>query len=363
MNDQISLSLARPSALRARSISAENRTGARGAGGAAEEGTGAHAARRLGRGWKISPSLALPAGETTVLADLDGPGLVTHVWLSIRPEWWRTLVLRMFWDGADQPSVEVPLGDFFGLGWSAYAPLRSKYVVSAPYCALNTYWPMPFGRHARITLENLSDVDAILYYYIDYAVGAIPEDAMYFHSTWRRSNPVEDGIHRILEVEGAGKYVGTYMAVGVTHPGWWGEGEFKFYLDDDVEFPTICGTGTEDFFGGAWDFEVPGAGYVEFESPYLGLHQVIRPDGLYQSQQRFGMYRWHELDAVTFDTRLRVEVQDLGWLREGEYLVRRDDIATTATWYGTSPRAAGSDALSIPSMLVTSHPHRTVHGE
>lgn len=362
MSDQISLSLTRPSGLKSRSISGENLTGERGAGGAATEGTGAHPARSLGQGWKISPSVPLPAGATTVLADIEGPGVLTHLWLSIPPEWWRTLVLRVHWDGDEHPSVELPLGDFFGLGWAAYAPLRSKYIVSAPYCALNSYWPMPFQRHARVTLENVSDVDAILYYYIDYAVGPIPADAMYFHATWRRSNPVQGGIHRILEIEGPGKYVGTYMAIGVNHPGWWGEGEFKFYIDDDGEFPTICGTGTEDFFGGAWDFEVPGVGYVEFDSAYLGLHQIIRPDGLYGSQQRFGMYRWHELDAVTFDSGLRVEVQDLGWLREGEYLVRQDDIATVASWYAPLPRAAGSDELSVSSMLVTSHPQRTVHG-
>ena len=287
-----SLGLARPSHMKSRSISGENPTGAPGAGGAATSGTGAHAARSLGQGWKISPSIALPAGQTVILADVTGPGVLQHFWLSIPPEWWRSLVIRMYWDGAVLPSVEVPLGDFFGLGWATYAPLFSKYVVSAPYCALNTYWPMPFHQEARVTLENVTDQDGILYYYIDYSVGAIPGDAMLFHTTWRRSNPVEAGMHTVLDVKASGKYVGTYMAVGVGHPGWWGEGEFKFYIDDDIEFPTICGTGTEDFFGGAWDFEVPGAGYTSYSSPYLGLHQIIRPDGLYQSQQRFGMYRW-----------------------------------------------------------------------
>ena len=228
------------------------------------------------------------------------------------------MVLRMYWDGDERPSVEVPLGDFFGLGWDAFAPLSSKYVVSAPYCALNTYWPMPFRGQARVTVENLTSRAAVLYYYIDYGLGEIPDDSMYFHATWHRDNPVKDGIHHVLRAAGPGKYVGTYMAVGVNHPGWWGEGEVKFYIDGDSEFPTICGTGTEDFFGGAWDFEVPGVGYSMYSAPYLGLHQVIGPDGLYNSQQRFGMYRWHELDPVTFDTGLRVDVQDLGWLQEGE---------------------------------------------
>ncbi len=360
MSDE-SFAIARSSRLKSRSISGENPTGAPGAGGMATEGTGAEAARHLGQGWKVSPSIPVPAGAEVTLADIEGPGVLQHLWLSIPPKWWRSMVIRVYWDGQSEASVEVPLGDFFGLGWAEYAPLLSKYVVSAPYCALNTYWPMPFRRHARVTLENLTDQDAILYYYLDYAIGEIPDDAMYFQSTWRRSNPVSEGVHRVVEASIAGKYVGTYMALGVNHPGWWGEGEFKFYLDDDSDYPTICGTGTEDYFGGAWDFEVPGAGYTEFSSQYLGLHQVIRSDGLYNSQQRFGMYRWHELDSVSFESRLRVEVQDLGWLREGEYLVRRDDIATTAFWYAAQPCPAGSDSLSIDSMLVTSHPKRSVH--
>jgi hypothetical protein len=273
------------------------------------------------------------------------------------------MVFRAYWDDQPEASVEVPLGDLFGLGWAEYAPLLSKYVVPAPYCALNTYWPMPFQRHARVTLENLTDRDAILYYYIDYGLGEIPSDAMYFHSTWRRSNPVRDGLHTLVEASGAGKYVGTYLAIGVNHPGWWGEGEFKFYIDDDSDFPTICGTGTEDYFGGAWDFEVPGTGYTEFVSSYLGLHQILRPDGLYNSQQRFGMYRWHEMDPVNFGSALRVEVQDLGWLREGEYLVRKDDIATTASWYAAEAQPSGSHPLTVATLLVTSHPARSVHSD
>jgi hypothetical protein len=353
--------ITRRSALKSRSISGENLTGAPGSGGMATQGTGADPARRLGQGWKVSPSIPVPARTEVTLADIDGPGVLQHLWLSIPPQWWRSMVLRIYWDGSERPSVEVPLGDFFGLGWDTFATLSSKYVVSAPYCALNSYWPLPFHGHARVTLENLRDLDAVLYYYIDYGLGEIPADSMYFHGTWHRDNPVRDGIHAVLDAEGPGKYVGTYLAVGVNHPGWWGEGEVKFYIDDDGDFPTICGTGTEDFFGGAWDFEVPGAGYTAYSTHYVGLHQIVRPDGLYQSQQRFGMYRWHELDPVNFEARLRVEVQDLGWLREGEYLVRADDLASTAFWYAAAPRAAGSDALSIDSMLVSSHPARSVH--
>src|SRR5699024_8684236 len=121
---------------------------------------------------------------------------------------------------------------------------------------------------------------------------------------------------------------------------WWGEGEVKHYLDGDREHPTICGTGTEDYFGGAWNFDVPGQGYTAFSTPYLGMHQVIRPDGLYDSQQRFGMYRWHVLDPIHFETDLTVDVQALGWRSGGRYLPLQDDIASTAFFYLDAPTAA-----------------------
>ena len=135
-------------------------------------------------------------------------------------------------------------------------------------------------------------------------------------------------------IEGRGHYAGTYMAWGVNSTGWWGEGELKFYMDDDKEYPTICGTGTEDYFGGAWNFDVPGQGYTAFTTPFLGMPQVIRPDGLYESQQRFGMYRWHTPDQIRFSERLsRVDVQTLGWRSKGRYRQLRDDVATTAFFY------------------------------
>lgn len=349
------------SRLRSRSISGENPSGEAGHGGRAVDGTGVRVAAHLGQGWKISPSIPVPAHVETTLADVQESGVLQHIWLSIPPHWWRRMVLRMYWDGSPEPSVAVPLGDFFSLGWETFAPVNSKYVVSAPYCALNSYWPMPFHERARVTIENMTDDDAILYYYIDYGLGALSQDVMYFHATWCRSNPVRDGIHTILDAAVTGKYVGTYMAVGVNSPGWWGEGEVKFYLDGDTEFPTICGTGTEDYFGGAWDFEVPGHGYTTFSTPYLGLPQVTHPDGLYNSQQRFGMYRWHELDAVNFDSSARVTVQDLGWNPNRTYLVRSDDIASTAFWYAEGPTRSNSQEMSLARMQVSSYPSGSVH--
>lgn len=346
--------LARPSALASRSISPENPTGLPGQGGRATTGTGAEAARDLGVGWKVSPSMPLPARSVVELAAIEGSGMLQHLWVPVRPEWWRRLVIRFYWDGADEPSIELPIGDLFGLGWDEFTVFSSSRVVTAPYCGLNVYWPMPFRTGARVTIENISDDETFLYYYLDYGLGEVPDDAMYLHATWNRSNPVEGGIHTLLDVSGAGKYVGTYLAVGVNHPGWWGEGELKFFLDDDGEFATIVGTGTEDYFGGAWNFDVPGRGYTPYFSERVGLHQVIRPDGLYSSQTRFGMYRWHSDDAVAFTSRLRVTVQNLGWKPDWRYLVRRDDIASTSFWYATSPRASGTPALDADVLLVAS---------
>jgi hypothetical protein len=320
-----------------RSISPENPTGASGGGGRATEGTGAPAARDLGPGWKVSPSIEVPAGTTAVLADIGGPGRITHIWLTTHPDHWRSMVLRAHWDGDPEPAVEVPLGDFFGQGWGRFAQLSSAMVAVNPHGGMNSYWPMPFRAGARLSCENLSDRPAILYFQITYDEGGDETGSGYLHAQWRRSNPVRGGLHTLLEdVRGAGQYVGTYLAWGVNSRGWWGEGEVKFHLDGDGDgggFPTICGTGTEDYVGGAWNFDVPGQGYTAYSTPYLGLHQIIRPDGLYESQQRFGLYRWHVPDPIRFARDLRVEIQALGWRSGGRYLRRHDDIASTALFY------------------------------
>ncbi|MBM7789039.1 glycoside hydrolase family 172 protein [Tenggerimyces flavus] len=340
-----------------RSISAENPTGEKGKGGAATEGTGAKAARDLGLGWKVSPSIHIESGEVATLADIQGAGGIQHIWLTTHTNNWRKLVLRFYWDGDTSPAVEVPVGDFFGQGWGKFAQLSSLPVAVNPHGGFNCYWPMPFKSGARITLENLSDDQMTVYFQVDYALSegaSSTEDVAYFHAQWRRSNQLQyKDVHTILDgVSGSGHYVGTYLAWGVNSSGWWGEGEIKYFLDGDDEFPTICGTGTEDYFGGAWNFDVPGNGYTEFSTPFLGLHQVLRPDGLYQSQQRFGMYRWHVLDPIRFGSDLKVTIQALGWRNDGRYLPLQDDIASTAFWYGKEtsypqPEFPGKDHLEI----------------
>ena len=296
--------LSRLSGAQTRSISAENFTGEKGSGGMATEGTGAIAARELGQGWKVSPShrhrrrrdghAGRDRGAGRDPAHLaDGPSRGTGGSSSC----------ACYWDGEETPSVETPLGDFFCSGWGERCNVSSLPVAVNPAGGFNCYWEMPFRQRARITVENLSpDRDQRLLLPDHYTLTDVPDDRAYFHAQWRRSNPLPyQEVHTLLDgVRGQGHYVGTYLAWGVNNNGWWGEGEIKFYLDGDGEWPTICGTGTEDYFGGAWNFEHPPGEYGVYSTPFLGLPQVIKPDGLYRSQQRFGMYRWHVMDPIRF---------------------------------------------------------------
>lgn len=325
-----------------RSISPENPTGEKGKGGMATQGTGSSAASDLGQGWKISPSVNVAAGETYTVAEITGSGVIQHIWMTPTGNW-RLSILRMYWDDEKDPSVEVPVGDFFAMGWGKYARISSLAVCVNPGSAFNSYWPMPFRRKARITLQNIDDKPMTIFYQVDYTLAPVSKDAAYFHAQYRRVNPLPfKQVYTIVDgIKGKGQYVGTYMAWGVHNNGWWGEGEIKFYMDGDKDFPTINGTGTEDYFNGSYDFEnQEKKQYEEFTSPYSGLVQVIKPDGLYQSQQRFGLYRWHIVDPVRFDSDLRVTIQALGWRNGGKYLPLTDDISSVAYWYQTEPHAA-----------------------
>ena len=332
--------LSRLSNAQSRSISPENFNGAKGMGGMATEGTGKNCAKDLGQGWKISPSVKVAPGETFEMANIEGPGAIQQIWLTPTGNW-RFSILRIYWDDQEHPSVECPVGDFFACGWGKYAQVSSLAICVNPGSAFNCYWEMPFQKKCRMTLSNLDDKEMVLYYQINYTLTEIPLDAAYFHAQFRRTNPLpykED--YTILDgVSGKGHYVGTYMAWGVNNNGWWGEGEIKFYMDGDDKFPTICGTGTEDYFCGSYNFDVgkENGGYREFTTPYAGLPQVLRPDGLYQSNTRFGLYRWHIMDPIRFQSELRVTIQALGWRSGGRYLPLQDDIASVAYWYQTLP--------------------------
>jgi len=354
--------LARLSSARTRSISPENFSGEKGRGGMSVDGPAANAARGLGQGWKVSPYVIVQPGETFTLADIEGSGAIQQIWMTLARGKWRHTILRAYWDDQEQPSIEAPAGDFFACGWEKYAQVTSLAVCVNPGRAFNCYWEMPFRKRARFTVENLSGEAMYIYYQINYALTDVPDDVAYFHAQFRRVNPLPyKQVYALLDgVTGRGQYVGTYMAWGVNNAGWWGEGEIKFFLDGDGEFPTICGTGTEDYFCGAYNFD-PGVvdrsqagGYREFNTPYAGMPQVIRPDGLYASQQRFGLYRWHIPDPIRFEQDLRVTIQALGWRtdKDRRYLPLQDDIASVAYWYQTLPTAAfpslpDKDALEV----------------
>jgi hypothetical protein len=333
--------LYRVSEAKTRSISPENLTGEKGKGGMARVGNASNAARDLGQGWKVNPFVVIEPKAVFTLGEIDGAGAIQHIWMTPTGNW-RFSILRIYWDNETEPSVEAPVGDFFAMGWGRYSQLTSLAICVNPGSAFNAYWVMPFRKHAKITIENLDEKQVRFYYQIDYTLTRVGADAAYFHAQFRRTNPLPyKQVYTILDgVKGKGQYVGTYMAWGVNSNGWWGEGEIKFYMDGDQEFPTINGTGTEDYFCGSYNFENQDKHqYQEFTTPYSGLIQVLRPDGLYQSQQRFGLYRWHIPDPIRFDSDLKVTIQALGWRSGGRYLPLMDDIASVAYWYQTEPHA------------------------
>ena len=337
--------------VQSRSICPENPTGEK-AGGARAVPTPDMPSSELGLGWKVRPSIRIAPGEECVLADIKGPGMIKHIWTTCVVEcgdimpyfygtnFWRDAILRIYWEDLEYPSVECPIGDFFACGWGQYAQINSLPVCVNPGSAFNCYWEMPFLKRCRITLENRWNQDCILYYQIDYELRQLPEELCYFHARFRRVNPTPlNEPYMILDtIQGKGQYVGTYMCWGVNSNGWWGEGEIKFYIDGDQDYPTICGTGTEDYFCGSYNFENCKTGqYQEYSTLYAGLPQVIRPDGVYRSQTRFSMYRWHMNDPIYFDHDLRVNIQVLGWTPGKKFKTLQDDLASVAFWYQTLP--------------------------
>jgi hypothetical protein len=316
-----------------RSISAENPTGER-AGGAKHEPEPDNAGSVLGRGWKCLPCITLPPESLTTLADVKGPGVIQHIWITCHESLYRDCILRIFWDDEKTPSVEAPLGDFFCNGHGLRYDVNSLMIAVNPQGGFNSYWPMPFRKHARITVESQRKVPAEGFFYqITYALTDVPDDAAYFHAQWRRSMTTRElPEHTLLDgVKGQGHYVGTFCAWTQFSNGWWGEGEIKFYMDGDKEFPTICGTGTEDYFGGAWCFADR-----TYSTPFLG-YPLYRKEPT--EVPRHGLYRWHVMDPIRFKKDLRVTIQALGWWPNGKYQPLTDDIATVAYWYQTEPHA------------------------
>jgi hypothetical protein len=340
----------------ARSISPENFTGEKGKGGMAtlEEGSAAKAARELGQGWKVNPYVHIKPGETFTLGEISESGVIRHIWMTPVGDY-RLMILRFYWDGEETPSVEVPVGDFFAAGWGLGKEPRitSLAVCVNPRSGFNSYWQMPFRKGFKITMENMGEKQASLYYQIDYTLENVANDTPYFHAQFRRVNPLPSKeVYTIVDgIKGKGQYVGTYLAHGANGEGWWGEGEIKFYLDGDGEFPTICGTGEEDYFCGSYGYneheENGKAVFENFTSPYTGFHHVPFEG----KQRRFGQYRWHVVDPIRFDEDLRITIQCLGWQSEGRYLPLEDDLASVAYWYQVEPHAA-FPALPAKEQLV-----------
>jgi hypothetical protein len=323
-----------------RSISAENPTGAKGKGGMAIPNPAdpnlphSSSADVLGQGWKVRPFLKPRAGETVTLMDVAGPGMIQHIWMATEGNWTgngRACILRFYWDGEESPSVEVPLTDFFAVGHDRFAPVNSLAVIVNPTSALNCFWPMPFRKHCKISFTNESEKDlALLAFQITYSETPLPENTAYFHAQWRRA--VTDRSkpdYTILDnVTGQGHYAGTFLAWTQLSDGWFGEGEIKFFLDGDRDFPTVCGTGTEDYFCGSYGFP------ETYSTAYVG--NTLKHAGI-EGPPKWSLYRWHLMDPIFFKNDLRVTIQALGWWPNRKYQPLADDIASVAYWYQQEP--------------------------
>jgi hypothetical protein len=314
-----------------RAITPENPTGDPGQGGKAIRPV-------LGEGRKGSPCFKnIERGQTVTLMDIEGCGVIRHVWITLskrKPVTMRNLIIRMYWDNSPIPSVEVPLGDFFGTAHGRTVNLASAYVSTPMGKGFNCWFPMPFGKHARITLQNDSlDKRPLmqLFFQIDYEQrSSLPADTGRFHAQFRRKNPtVLKQDYVILDgVEGPGMYVGTVIGVRALSPDWWGEGEMKMYIDGDEEYPTICGTGSEDYFLAAY-------GMYEFQTPYHGCTLNLTND--FFTNPLVSMYRWHGPDPIYFKKSLKATMQQIGYKSEGGLYERSDDWCSTAFWYQLAP--------------------------
>lgn len=285
-------------------------------------------------------------GETRVLADIKGPAVIRHIWLTFseaRPNWLEAggsaapdeIVLRMYWDGAKEPAAEAPLGDFFGAGFGKRFELISVPVqVETGGDGYNCFWPMPFFKRGLITVTNEGAKNVrSFYYHIDYTEDpGLPRDTAYFCAQYNQAFPEKPGRdYLIADIEGKGQYVGTVMSARSRSPQWFGEGDARFYIDGETK-PSIQGTGTEDYFLMAW-------GLSEGLYPYFGC-TYLSPD-TEDVGTEYCMYRWHIADPVRFERTLRFEIEHTGWMSADEtesgkiegHVEREDDIATVGFWY------------------------------
>ncbi|MHA4811880.1 glycoside hydrolase family 172 protein [Flavitalea flava] len=338
----------RVTAARSRSISPENSTGAEGGGGTRQKNYPS-GPTDPDQGWNESPGVIIKAKTTYTVAEMDGSGSIQHIRMTPTGNW-RYSILRFYWDGEKDPSVEVPVGDFFCMGWGQYAPMQSLAVCVNPGNAFNCYWPMPFRKKCRITIENVGDDDISLFYQVDYTLTKVSADAGYFHAQFRRIKPSPDQSEYVLvdNIKGKGQYVGTYLAWGVNCNSWRGEGEIRFCMDDGKKSPSATGFGTENYFCGFYQMEIPDkkqAGmvmtdYVEFSTPYSGLPQILSGKGKEPNSlvHRYGLYRWHIADPIHFKKGIKVTIQPSGWNKASSTQpMPGNDIASTVFWYQLGP--------------------------
>lgn len=325
-----------------RAINAENPDGEK---GGACKAPPSDTSAALGMGWKCRPAITIQPGETVTIADIQGPGAVKSIWMGgeIIPE----LILRIYWDDRTEPSVCCPLNTFFAYkftsdtnGFDGQFPLlNSLPVVVAPCRGMNCYWQMPFKKHCRITVENTAERPVGHFYQINYVLTQVPEDIGYFHARYREEKPVAYGKpYTVIDgIKGKGQYVGTALFATLNgRNSCWVEGEMKFYMDGDGEFPTITFTGIEDYLCGSYAFAVHGRTHT-FSAPYSGLYFTQYSDGTRGLQHDSYMgYRWHIPDPIRFEKELKVTVQDLGWNESTTLLEpRSDDFSSVAYWYQT----------------------------
>ena len=290
-----------------RAATFENPTGARGAGGTAHGGR------------KGAPNKRLAPGEKVVLADIDGPGTIRHVWMTFMmapPEVMRAIWIEVYYDGASEPSVSVPCLDFFGMPMGRPVAYTSAMASAQEGRGFNTYFPMPFAEHVRVELTNSSPGPVLLYYQVDYTLEpAKPADEGYLHIAFRRENPttLKQDFVIVDGLEGPGRFLGCNVGIRVIdEANWYGEGELKIYRDGDADLPTICGTGLEDYIGSAW-------GLGPHHGHYAGAPLIVGPQAKNTPPNEsvaevdyVGFYRWHLLDPVMYSTELKVTIQQIG---------------------------------------------------
>jgi len=310
--------------LQSRSISFENPTGAPGEGG--------KAASNLGVGRKGSPARGIEPGQTVQLCDIAGPGIVRHIWMTTSQDTknLRNLVIRGWWDDQPHPSIECPVGDFMGFNHGKVMPYCSAVHSVGQRAGMNIWLPMPFTKRAKFTITNDGSEESPLFYQIDYTIGdKHSTDVGRLHVLFRRENPttMKEDFDLLPKRSGKGRFIGSVMGIrSLDETGWWGEGEVKFYIDGDTEFPTICGTGSEDYVGLSWGMQ---------QTPFFY-------NGCNLNQKGFiSMYRWHLTDPIYWQQECRVTIQQIGHSRDkGGLYEREDDWCCATFWYEPVPSAS-----------------------